>query len=221
MKKTLSIMAIAILMLTLSMGVVNATTDFKVALTADSTRVDQGGTVVITVSLKDFTANETGINSLIAKLDYDRTVFETVKQADFAAQNGWSAITYNENEGGLATENASFMTENHEAFKITLKVKANATIGNTTVTLKEINGSDSETDVYPADQKITLTIKAASGNTPAPTNNTPVKPANNTPAPTNNTTMPSTGVVDYILPTIAVVAVVGIFAYVRYNRIDK
>lgn len=220
MKKTLSIMAIAILMLTLSMGAVNAVTDFKVALTADSTRVEQGGTVVITVSLKDFTANETGINSFIATLDYDKTVFETVKQADFAAQNGWSAIVYNENEGKLTTENSSFMTENHEAFKVTLKVKANATIGNTTVTLKEINGADTDTDVYPADQKITLTVRAASGNTPAPSNNTPTN--NTTPTkPANNTTMPSTGVVDYILPTIAVVAVIGIFAYVRYNRIDK
>lgn len=220
MKKTLSIMAIAILMLTLGMGAVNATTDFKVALTADSTRVEQGGTVVITVSLKDFTANETGINSLIATLDYDKTVFETVKQADFAAQNGWSAIVYNENEGKLTTDNASFMTENHEAFKVTLKVKANATIGNTTVTLKEINGSDADTDVYPAEQKITLTVRAASGNTPAPSNNTPTNNATPT-KPNNNATMPSTGVVDYILPTIAVVAVIGIFAYVRYNRIDK
>lgn len=224
MKKTISILVIAILMLVLGMGAVNAVTDFKVSLTANNVRVDQGATVVITVNLKDFKANETGIDTLKGTLDYDKTVFETVTSADIVGQNGWAGLTYNQNNGEFVLQNSTFISENHEFIKVTFKAKANATIGNTTVSLKDMNASDGVSDIFPTDQQITLTIKEASGNVNNnniinnnTTNNNNI--VNNTNSNTN--TMPNTGVEDYILPSILIIAVIAIFAYVKYTRIDK
>lgn len=224
MKKTLSIVVVAMLVLLLSMGTVNAAQDLKVALSsnANNSRVEQGGTVVVTLTLNGFKSGETGINAFGAVLDYDKTVFETVQATDFVMQNGWTGPTYNPANGMLTSTTGTFVTDNHEVLKLTLKVKANATLGTSVVTFKDVQVAGGDGDIMPADQELRLTITApAAGNTVKPDTNNKVTPTN-TETPTNtNKTMPNTGVEDYILPTIAVVAVVGIFAYVRYNRIDK
>lgn len=226
MKKTLSIILIAAIIVALSTTMVSATTSFVASLTASSTKVEQGASVVVTITLKDFTANETGINTVIGTLDYDKEIFEELTEDSIELANGWSGLAFNPLEGKFTVTNSKFMAENHEFMKITFKAKEKAAVGNTVVNLKGINASDGVDDIYPSDQKITLTVKekTASNNTPTDTDKDN-KPTNTNKDNTNKNTekdeMPETGVVDYIVPAIIIVAVIGIFAYVRYNRIDK
>ena len=228
MKKTLSILIIALLTIVLCMGAVNAAQTFSVALSADKTSVEQGSTVVVTVTLKDFVATETGISALIGTFNYDRQVFETVKKTDWTFLNGWTMGNYNENGGEFTSINGGFMNETHEAIKVTLKVKENATTGSTTITFKELNGSDGNIDIYPTDQNLSLTITGKSVTpdpdpTPTPDPDpTPTPDPKPTPTPdTKPDTMPTTGVEDYILPSIAVIGVIAVVAFVRYNKMTK
>lgn len=218
MKKTLSIVLIAILTLAICMSAVYATTSFTIALSASATKVDKGGEVELTVALKNFTAGETGINAIHLTVDYDKTVFETLEAANMTAQGGWSSPTFNPANGEAVLDNATFMAENHDMLKIKFKVKETAAVGNTVITIKDVNASDAVNDIYPSDQKITLTIQEKAT---APVNN--VVPTNNTPAPAENkaTENPTTGFEDYTVPAILAISVLGVIAYVKYRRLEK
>lgn len=219
MKKTLTIIMVMVLTIALSFSTANAVISFKVALSASSTSVSQGQEVVITVNLRDFTSGETGINAMLGTIDYDQTVFETLAATSLASSSGWSSPTFNPANGEFAMDNSSFMSENHTLMQITFKVKSNAPTGSTKITLKELNAADGLEDIIPSDQSITLTIKAGSG-----TSSSSSKPTSSSTSkvPSSSTSsMPSTGVVDYVLPAIGVIAVLGVIAYVRYNRIEK
>ena len=234
MKKTLSIFVVAMLVLLLSMGGVNAAQDLTVALTSDASvnRVAQGGEVVITLSLNGFKAGETGMNAFGTTLTFDKNIFEAVSASSFQMQNGWTLGAYNAANGELVSTNPEFITANHEVLKLTLKVKANATVGSTTVKFSDTSVAGGPgNSCLPSDKELNLTIISPSNSTHVETNTVKVttnttntttnKTTNTTTNTTNTTKMPNTGVEDYILPAIAIVAVIGIFAYVRYNRMDK
>lgn len=215
MKKTLSIVLIAVLTLIMCSTLVSAVTSFTIALSADNTKVEKGKDVELTVALKNFTAGETGINSLYFVLDYDKTVFEKVEATNMTSSNGWSSPTFNPTTGELVTDNSSFMAENHDVLKIKFTVKEKAALGNTVITVKDANASDGVNDIYPLEQKITLTIKDVEKEEPV--KNT-VNKVENTNTATKN---PETGIEDFTIPAILAVTVLGVIAYVRYSRLEK
>ena len=216
MKKTLSIVLIAILTLAICMSAVYATTSFTVALSASATKVEKGAEVEVTIGLKGFTAGETGINAIHLTLDYDKTVFETLAASDMTAANGWSSPTFNPANGEVVTDNSSFMAEDHDMLKIKFKVKDTAAVGNTVITVKDVNGSDAVDDIYPSDQKITLTIQEK---TTTPTNDVPSESNTVTPDPAPEN--PTTGFEDFTIPAILTISVLGIIAYVKYRKLEK
>ncbi|MCL2860360.1 MAG: cohesin domain-containing protein [Oscillospiraceae bacterium] len=222
MKKTLSILIIVMMVvLVVSMTPVFAVTSFTVALSASSTTIEQGKTVDITVSLKNFTPNETGINAIGLTVSYDNTVFNTLAATDFTAKGGWGAPTFNPANGKLATDNSTFMSTDHDMVTIRFTVKSTATVGSTIISIKNVDAADGLNDIYPADQSITVNIQAAAV-TPPPANNTPAN--NNTPAVNNtpNNTAPhnpSTGVEDYTVPAILGVSALALLGYARYRKI--
>ena len=225
MKKTLSIVLTVLLVLSMCSTAVFASdvttsTSFNVGIAASSTQVEVGGEVELTISLTNFTAGRTGINTFYFVLDYDKAIFETVKGENFTASNGWGAVMFNEATGEGVTDNSSFIAEDHEAVKVTLKVKDNANLGNTTITVRDVESSDGNNDIHPADQSISLSVVEAS------TDPTPEQEPDNTvntvveeqePAPSN----PSTGIEDYTIPAILVISVLAVIAYVRYRKLEK
>lgn len=219
MKKTLSIVLITILTLAICMSAVYATTSFTIALSASATKVDKGGEVEVTVALKNFTAGETGINAIHLTVDYDKTVFETLESTNMTSAGGWSAPTFNPANGEAVLDNSTFMAENHDMLKIKFKVKDTAAVGNTVITIKDVNASDAVNDIYPSDQKITLTIQEK---TTTPTNNVvpnTVTPNTVTPEPAPKN--PTTGFEDFTVPAILAISVLGIIAYVKYRKLEK
>lgn len=217
--KLISVILITLLALLVSVAPVFATTSFNVSLSANNTRVAQGDEVVVTISLKDFTAGETGVNAIALTLDYDKSIFETLEASDLAtSQGGWGAPTFNPANGRTAMDASGFVAENHEMLKVTFKVKEDATIGSTTISVKNVEAADGTSEIRPADQSITLTVTKKD----VPANNTTTTPSNETPKNVNvNAGLEDMGTASVIVPAVVVFALVGIMAYVRYTRIDK
>lgn len=222
MKKTLSIVLTVLLVLFMCSPVfaadVTTSTTFNVGLASSVKEAKAGEEVQLTISLKNFTPGKTGVNTFYFVLDYDKAVFETLAGENFTASNGWGAVTFNPATGEGVTDNSTFMAEDHEAIKVNLKVKDGAKIGNTTITVKDVESSDSVNDIHPADQSISVKIvEAKTAPTPEPKPGNTVNTVTPEPAPSN----PSTGIEDYTIPAILVISVLAIIAYVRYRKLEK
>ena len=140
-------------------------------------------------SVKDFQnfANQSdggkdGINVLRAVLEYDKDVFEPIEiektsagnyngiktttskgEKAIQAKGNWSGLTYNPETGKIVIESSKFINYEDEVLQITLKVKPTAKLGNTTVTLKDVEGSDEKKDIYPASVSKTVEVINAAG----------------------------------------------------------
>ena len=226
MKKIVSIVFLVMLISILGITTVMATTNFTIGLTADKTTVGRGQTVTITVAVDNFTAGERGINAIKGTLSYDKNVFEEVVSSDLKAQNGWSSITYNAENGLFVTENSEFIAEKQDVFTITLKAKTTATLADTAITIKDVEASDLDTEIYPSDQTITVKVTEATsgGNNNNGNNTTIITPTENSTVIKNTSTsedLPKTGLEDYVLPVIIVVLALALVSYIGYKRIDK
>ena len=226
MKKIISIVFLVMLISILCITTVMATTNFTIGLTADKTTVGRGQTVTITVAVDNFTAGERGINAIKGTLSYDKNVFEEVVSSDLKAQNGWSSITYNGENGLFVTENSEFIAEKQDVFTITLKVKTTATLADTAITIKDVEASDLDTEIYPSDQTITVKVTetTSGGNNNNGNNTTIITPTENSTVIKNTSTsedLPKTGLEDYVLPVIIVVLALALVSYIGYKRIDK
>ena len=226
MKKIMSIVFLVMLISILGITTVMATTNFTIGLTADKTTVGRGQTVTITVAVDNFTAGERGINAMKGTLSYDKNVFEEVVSSDLKAQNGWSSITYNGENGLFVTENSEFIAEKQDVFTITLKAKTTATLADTAITIKDVEASDLDTEIYPSDQTITVKVTetTSGGNNNNVNNTTIITPTENSTVIKNTSTsedLPKTGLEDYVLPVIIVVLALALVSYIGYKRIDK
>ena len=135
-------------------------------------------------AIKDFQnfANQSdggkdGINVLRAVLEYDDDVFEPIEINKTAEGNyngikttttkgekaikaigNWSGLTFNPETKKIVIESSKFINYEDEVLEITLKVKPTAKLGNTTVTLKDVEGSDEKKDIHPASVSKTVEI---------------------------------------------------------------
>jgi len=162
------------------------------------TGVTQLREVTVTYSVKNFQnfANQTdggkdGINVFRAVLEYDENVFERIeinKNAE-GAFNGiknqtaagrpaiegignWGGLTYNPETRKIVTEvsqGGKYINTQDDVIMVTLKVKATAATGNTTIKLKSIEGADEAKDVYTAqgkDSEVSTTVEVIPASTP-------------------------------------------------------
>ena len=139
MKKIISLILISMLtIICLSIKAFATTnTNFAVELIANKTKLNRGDTVEVSVKIKDLTDVGEGINAFMGTLEYDTNVFETVTKADMKAQNGWDTPEYNEENGKVITVKGDYITEEEVIFTINLKVKDDATFGETILGFKE------------------------------------------------------------------------------------
>lgn len=234
MKKLLSVLVIIMLCLALSVNFVYAEhANLKATLTADgnNTTVTAGESVTLLVNVSNFTSGEPGISSIYGVLDYDTSIFEEITNDNlsttFEPQNGWGSLMYNSVNKAFTLLTGSFKAEDHTFAKITLKVKETATAQSTTVSIKNWDMSDGAVDMAPADSSITLRVQAKATPSPSPSPSPSAKPTATPKVTPTPSTMPKTGIEgfdaisQYALPIIVAVAAVAIFAYVRYNKMDK
>ena len=154
-KKIISVILILIILLTTK---VYATNDsFGTTLKINSTETKREDSVTITIGLKDINieSGEKGIGAYTARIKFDSDVFE------YDSTNGtnkWEAPFY---QNGLIVGN----TKDGEVAKtiqdigtITLKVKKDAKLGETTIELADFSGSTVENDVLASNISIKLTV---------------------------------------------------------------
>ncbi len=109
-----------------------------------------------------------GINVIRAILDYDENVFEKIEinvtnagmfsgiktetskgKKALEPLGNWSGLTYYPDTRKVVVDASRFVNFEDPFLQVTLKVKPTAKLGNTTVTLKSIEGSDQKKDIYP------------------------------------------------------------------------
>lgn len=212
-------------------------------LTANSTTVAPGAEVVLTITLKDFTDTEKGVNNFKGTLSYDKNIFETIQVQEegstttdnMKALNNWEVPAYNPSTQEFVTQKGSFVKTQQQIMTITLKVKSNIPDNTrTTVEIKGLMAANSEEQYEIADASIELIVKKTSN----PLNNNNVIEiipstntiANNTTIVVNrvntntnistviNSTLPQTGISNVMTVIIFVLIVNSAIAFIKYKK---
>ncbi len=115
---------ILLLLLILAVGITSVyAADFGIQLTGSRDKIKPGETITLQVSLKDIEKMSTGVNVFLATIDYDKNVFEQLKEDDIKTLNNWSGMMYNEDNGKIIVENYNFDEEEKAMFEVLLKAK--------------------------------------------------------------------------------------------------
>ena len=152
--KVIMIIMIVFTLLISFTGVSNAASTLDVKLSTTTTEIEKGKEVSVLVSLNNINVGE-GVNTLKGTVNYNADVLEYVNSE---AQNGWS-ITYNSTNGTLLVVYMSgLVTKDQGIAKLTFKVKDNADVTNTQISLTNIESSNADEKVTPKDASLNLTI---------------------------------------------------------------
>lgn len=158
MKKTLKIALIAILALCIMVPVMAANENITSSLSASQNKVKREEKFTITVQLNNLPTSNT--KALEGKISFDSSKLELVNNENL---NGW--ITTLSTDGtGMASYKTGSSTANEAVLKLTFKVKDSAELGDTTISvanmqiaLEEGNGeADSEISVAESNTKISV-----------------------------------------------------------------
>ena len=164
MKKTLVTFIITILILMASITTVQGLS-FAVKITPSTPNVEKGATVKLVLSVANLDVGANGLNTFLATMEYDQTVFDIATSNNIKALNGWDSPTYNAGNGKILTTKGSFVNTESDVIEITLTAKSTAKTGSTTVTFKNIEASNSQEDIVAANTSYILNIveKAQNG----------------------------------------------------------
>ena len=153
--KTVILMIITIFLMTIN--VFGA--EFGIGVKMDKQENDY----TITISLKELMGTGIGINAFVCDLEYDREVFEIVKQEDITTQNGWGDLTFNEKNGSMVTLRNDFTKQTgEEILEIKLTQKADSKSGSTEIKITNIQASDSQNDLEADDKVIKFEVDGQS-----------------------------------------------------------
>ena len=254
MKRTKTIALLSIILLLIAQVTCVYATDvptgeFEVNLTVDKQEAHRGDTIQVTFGIANISNIGEGIFAIEGDFEYDQNIFELVAQADFASETGWDAVAYNDEADNIEfgkfaiTRSAEHTTEDGNVFTVTLKVKENAPLEETSIRITNILATDSIESVTTAEVATGVSVVAEDtgepgnetgneiGNENQNSNiiinggsnnvNTGNQIENNdvtdTTAPKE---LPQAGLASYIVPAIFVIALISFIAYLKYKKID-
>ena len=136
-----------------------ASDSFNTTLTINNSQVKRGDTVTVTLGLKDIAieSGEKGIGAYTAEIKFDSSVLEYVS-ADGVGK--WEAPLYQDGYITSNTNDAEVVTTTQNIATITFKVKENASLGETSVSVANFSGSALQADVLASSNgsaKLTIT----------------------------------------------------------------
>lgn len=201
---------------------------------SSSSKLKAGETVTVTVNLGTIDAGN-GINTITAELNYDKNVFETLSTSNITANNEWTP-TYAASTNMLTLTKASKVKSGESVLTINLKVKNTISVNSTTINLGDIvvsggkvqDGGTGDIDVNST--SITINVNSSATTTTEPTNTNTSTQTNSTTKKnttikdntvTTKKTLPKTGIGQYSIIAILVIAIVGIFSYILYKKTSK
>lgn len=233
-KKIITLLLVMfILGMSITVKAADTTDTYKINLATETKAVKQGEEVTISLNVSDINiqTGEKGIGAYEGKIEYDTNVFEDLKMS---GNDNWDKPT--ENEGVFTSVNADGLCvkETQEIAKITLKVKSNAKVGNTTVKITGFKASNLSPSMIPTDDtSVEITITSSSQLPPSGSGSsssagtsgqgqtqqktqTQTKTASTT---TSTKKIPNTGVSNIIVGIIGIILIIGIYGYIRYKTI--
>lgn len=157
MKKTLVTFIITILILMTGITTVQGLS-FAVKITPSTANVEKGATVKLVLSVANLDVGANGLNTFLATMEYDQTVFEIATSNNIKSLNGWDSPTYNAGNGKILTAKGAFVNSESDVLEVTLTAKTNAKTGSTTVTFKNIEASNSKEDIVAPNTSYILNI---------------------------------------------------------------
>lgn len=234
MRKIIGILFI-LCILTINLPVLVYADSVNFEAVADKTSLKPGDEVLLTFKISSIDVKTDGINAIEAKLEYDKSIFEEVKQSNIKGLNGWSVV-YNDEDTEyngklLAMILSSGVKETEEIFSVKLKVKNEITSTTLTkqVNLKIINieTNDGEKSIKDIDKVVPVTIQF--DKVVETENNEPKPIVDNNKIENNNIkedktvakgTVPQTGTNELIFILLFVVLIGGgAITYIKYKKI--
>lgn len=145
MKKVISILLMILLVLCTT-KVQAASDSFNTTLTINNSQAKRGDTITVTIGLKDIAieSGEKGIGAYTAEIKFDSSVLEYVS-ADGVGK--WEAPLYQDGYITSNTNDAEVVTTTQNIATITFKVKENASLGETSVSVANFSGSALQADI--------------------------------------------------------------------------
>ena len=227
--KTAIIMSIliALIVITTSVSAYTASASLKTSST-----LIEGDFVTVTLNLSNLDLGE-GIDALVATLDYDETIFETVVQDNIAGVNSWVVNGYSTSSKKFTATRSSKFTTAGDIVTIKLKVKSAITAKSAKVSLNNIqvsggavsDGGTGDVNLNNASVIINANSESTTDNTVVNNTTTNTTTNKNTTLKdntvTSKTTLPKTGIGQYGIVAIVIVAIAGIFSYVLYKKTSK
>ncbi|MCI8384437.1 MAG: hypothetical protein HFJ33_06240, partial [Clostridia bacterium] len=152
MKKKISII-FAILILILTTTLSYATSKVEATLTATSQKLYEKETVVFTLKVDSFQDINHGINAYKGVLEYDKTIFEEVKEANFKALSGWEGLEYNSQTCEFVVYKKAGTTLEENIVEVSLQVKEGVKATKTEVKMLDMVTSQGKEDIYVVNEK--------------------------------------------------------------------
>ena len=155
-KNIICIILISILFV-LTTNVYASTDSFKTSLSVNNSTVKKGENITVTIALSEIAieSGEKGIGAYTAYLDFDSSVFEYVETN---GTSNWETPLYQDAYIEGITEDGEVVKTPQDIGSITLKVKDDAKLGETTIKLTHFSGTNAEFDITAEDSSITITI---------------------------------------------------------------
>lgn len=158
MKKILNMFVLFFICFIMLHGIVQANSPPTIGIKSSTNGIKSGMEIEITLELKNFDEIEKGINAYKATLHYDSDAFEEVQQSDFTCLNGWESIRYNKETGEFVAFKKVGSKKTEEVLKVTLRLKENASMGETTIAIKDVVASEGIKDLSLEKQSLTVSV---------------------------------------------------------------
>lgn len=114
--------------------------------------------VTITFSFDRYQQIKKGVNAFKAKLEYNKEIFEEVKQSDFQCLNDWEKLQYNQTTGEFIAIKRAGSKAPEELVSIVLKTKQGVKATSTDIVFTDIVTSEGEKDISIEQTKTTINV---------------------------------------------------------------
>lgn len=135
-----------------------AAANLKAQAKASTNELKGGEEVTITLNFSEYQQIKDGLNAYQATLEYNKDIFEEVKQEDFQCLNDWEKLQYNQATGEFVAIKKVGSTEPEDIVSVTLRTKPVVKATTTEIKIKDIITSEGERDIAIAETKATINI---------------------------------------------------------------
>ena len=155
---------ISLALVTLISNKVYAEDTFEMQITSDNQKVKPGETIKVKITANGVEGFTDGSTVLLSTIEFDKNIFEEIKEADFNLLNDWGGLVYNEENGKLVIDKRDIISNPEQIMEITFKVKQDAKNTDTQIKLIESAIGNAKAFKELKCEEAKIDIKVAKGN---------------------------------------------------------